>query len=257
MRLFALCVGLLLLVACSSQPDSETLLIHSARTAYITGENLTAEDLYQKYLQNFPHGGYRLEAWNRLYDISVNLRNDKKGAVPLVDAMLLEYASDPQLHAELLKRAAHIHSDLHEYALSARFWEDYIRLPGIDPSTRNDARVQLSKVYVLLKQTEESLRILHECRQDPDPLHFYLECQLESANVLVHVNQYEKAKDVLITLRTQAPVGSVLWSRISFLLADVYEHEHEPGKAREIFESILNTFPNQQVVKTRIQNLKK
>jgi len=254
MRRIALC--LFLLASCSSQPDAETLLIHSARTAYITGENLTAEDLYQKYLQNFPQGVNRLEAWNRLYDIRVNLRNDKKGAVPLVDAMLMEYATDASLRPELLKRAAHIHADLHEYAASASFWVQYIALPGIDAAARNDARLQISKIYVLLKQLDDSLRTLRECRQDQDAQAFYLECELESANVLVRMGQYGAAKDVLVNLRSQVQERSVLWSRVSFQLADVYEHEHQNDKALEIFASILDTFPNPQVVKTRIQNLK-
>jgi tetratricopeptide (TPR) repeat protein len=252
----ALCLACVL-GACGAGPDSESQLLHSARTAYITGENLSAEDLYQKYLQDYPEGAYRLEAWNRLYDIAVNLRGDKRGAVLLVDAMLMEYAADPALIPELISRAAQLHGDLHDYEKAGTFWTQYIGLPQVPQPRRNQARLRLAKVYAVQKRIEDSLRILRECQQVKDEEQVYASCQLEEAGGLIRLERHDAAKALLLDLRSKVPAGSAVWNQAGFLLGEIYEQAHQTAQAIEVYESLLDTFPNPQAVRTRIQNLKK
>lgn len=256
-RATILAFAVFLSVSCGKPADPETELLHSARTAYITGENLTAEDLYQKYLQGYPDGGYRLEAWNRLCDIAVNLRKDKAGAVPLIEAMLLEYGADANLRPELLRRAAQLQADLHEYPKACEYFEKYLGEAGVPPTDRNTARQLLAKLYELQRREDDSLRVLRECHAEKDPGSVFLDCKLESANLLVRMQQYDAAAASLMELRDQVSAGSLVWSRAGFLLGEIYEHNHENDKAVAMYQSILDSFPNPQAVRSRLTTLKK
>jgi len=253
---FVVCVLIFSIQCCSNITDYESNIIHSARTAYLTGENITAENLYKKYLQEFPNGKYRFEAWERIYDITTNLRKDKISSLPLLDAMLMEYASDRNLYPQILKKYAILHLDLFQNDESIKLWLKYIGLTIISDSEKNNGRLQLSKQYLLQNNFDSALLVLRKCNECIDSEGFYSFCKLQEAEVLFRMNQIDAATSLLQSIRRDYPKQSIIYLEASFLLGDIFEIIQNKSDALEMFESILASYPNTQAVRTRINNLK-
>ncbi|QLA14648.1 tetratricopeptide repeat protein [Desulfolutivibrio sulfoxidireducens] len=253
----ALFAAVVLIAACGQPGDPAPAILHDARTAYITGENLTAEELYQRYLQEFPQGENRLEAWNRLYDIAVNLRKDMRKAVPIVDAMLLEYASDPAVFPEVVERAAGLHGALREWDIAAGLWTRYIQLPGITGAHRSQARIQLAKCLTLDKKAEQALAVLRECGQSGEESGVIFQCRIEEAGILLRMDQFDAAKTKLQDLLSSSDVDSGRRAQAGFLLGETFEALQLKAEAIRTYESILADYPNPQAVKARLEYLRK
>ncbi|MEF3698344.1 tetratricopeptide repeat protein [Desulfolutivibrio sp.] len=243
--------------SCSQDNDIESKIINSARTAYLTGENITSEEFYKNYLQQFPKGKYRLEAWERIYDITINLRKDKINALPLLEAMLLEFANEKQLYPSLLKKTAVLQSDLNNNELSIQLWNKYIGLVEITDIEKNEARIQLSKQYLFCNNFDLALKSLRDCNKTIDLDGVFSLCQLQEAQVLFRLNEFDAASALLLNLRNSFRKNSDIYLESSFLLGDIYELKHDRPAAIKIFESIVDSYPNTLAVKTRIDNLKR
>ncbi len=246
-----------LAAACGRAEDPEFGLLHGARTAYITGENLTAEELYQRYLQDFPQGKNRLEAWNRLYDIAVNLRKEPARAVPIVDAMLLEYASDPAVYPEVVERAAGLHGALREWEAAVGLWTKYLELPGVTGSRRSLARVHLAKCLVLDRKEERALAVLRECGRDRAGIEVLFQCRIEEAGILVRMDQFDAARTTLGEILALDGLDPGRRAQAGFMLGETYEALKQKAEAIRAYESILDDYPNPQAVKARLDFLRK
>lgn len=256
LRFFVLFFLIFSLQCCSSNTNSESNIIQNARTAFLTGENIAAENFYKNYLKDFPNGEYRLEAWERIYDITVNLRKDKVNALPLLDAMLLEYANDKKLLPQIIQKLANLCSDLFQHEKSIELWIKYIELEILTDSQRNLARLQLSKEYLLLKNFDLALQVLRMCIDDKDSEGVFSSCQIQEAQVLFRMNQYDAATFLLLSLRSNYPKQSNIYLDATFLLGDIFEILQNKTKAIEMYESILESYPNTRAVITRLNNLK-
>jgi tetratricopeptide (TPR) repeat protein len=246
-----------LTTACGHPEDPEQALLHGARTAYITGENLTAEELYQRYLQEFPQGAQRLEAWNRLYDIAVNLRKEPTKALPIVDAMLLEYASDPAVLPEVIERAAGLHGALREWEVAGELWTRYLQLPGISEPRRSLARVQLAKSLTLDRKAEQALSVLRECGKIGEEPAVIFQCRIEEAGILLRMDQFDAARTMLHKLMSLEGLDPGRRAQAGFLLGETYEALQLTPEAIKTYESILEDYPNPQAGRARLEFLRK
>ena len=106
---FLLCLLLLVCVVACSTDNEETRELQDVRTAYTEGFYLKARAGYEQYLQRFPQGQFRFEAWNRLLEIAVDVSGDQKRAISILEAMILEYDQDQEIAWELMNHLAELY----------------------------------------------------------------------------------------------------------------------------------------------------
>lgn len=245
-------IFLLLLFSCNGNGITENDLLHNARTAFLIGENVSAENLYKQYLQFYPTGKFRYEAWERIYDITVNLRNNKLEALPILDAMQLEFSNDKDSVINILELTAKLYSDLYLTEQAIETWEKYIRISQIETYRINYARLQLSRLYNLINKHELSFKVMRECRTTHDENHVYLKCQLQEAQLFLKLQQVSQASEILENLITKINANSDIYFESNLLLAEIYELQNDNFKAKQLYQNLLIYFPENQVIKSRL-----
>lgn len=245
---------ILILFSCSNADDIETNLLHRARTAYLIGENITSEDIYKKYLQSYPTGKFRYEAWRRIYDITVNLKYKKKDALPIIDAMILEFSNDKSLMIEILELSAQVYTDLLLTDKAIDIWGQYLDIVG-NEQDNNLARLQLSKLYASINQYEMALKTLENFKSTSDTNTITQECELQEAKILVKLNLNDKACKILNKIITESKTYNNIYYESVLILAEIYEIQNNKQLAKNLYKNLLSYYPSHNVIKSRIDSL--
>ena len=145
--------------------DPQDAVLETARKAFLSGQYGTAEDTYQYYLQMYPKGRFRLEAWQRLADIRQDSRDSPRDAALLLETALLEFSCEPSVSADLLLRAARFRAQAKDYALACAHYAALLSLSSLGNEERLDAYLQVAHLRLLTNDAPGALAILQECRQ--------------------------------------------------------------------------------------------
>lgn len=250
--------GLALLLAglagCSGRKaDPEAGVLESARRAYLDGRYLTAEDGYQFYLQAYPRGAQRLEAWQRLADISQDGRESVSEAASLLEAALLEFAADPKAAVELLSRAADLRLRLRHYDKAAVHVEALLALPGLQPARRVEASLQLGRLRVLVKDEDGALAVYAACRAAalPDSAR----CALSQGELLLRRDRVGEAESILQAVYTGAGNDPALRAQAGFDLGQLLEARNDKAGAKTLYAAVRDMHPNPLAVQKRLEAL--
>lgn len=226
-----------------------------AREAYTKGYYLEAESAYERYLQSRQDGAYRTEAWDRLLNIALNIKNDLDRSASLLEAMYLESGADPKRGAVLLHKMGDIYERKGERDRALANYEK--ALSAVEPTSDEASRIRLDIVRLYRKQGNYDLAIetLKNCVRDSSDDAFREQCRYELAQTYGFIKSWDMTRETLETLLHSDGATEETTIMATLLLADVYEQERQPQKARELLESIRTIHPNPMVIDARIKNL--
>jgi len=254
--------GLVLLLlgqaCCQATPaDPEADVLETARQAFLSGQYIRAEDTYQYYLQMYPNGRFRLEAWQRLTDISQDGHDAPGEAATLLEAALLEFGSDPDIAPDLLSRSAQLRVRRKEYDVAVASYQAILSFPGISDKKRLDAYLQLAHVRMLTGDIPAALAVLQTCRQSDLPVTESVVCAYTQAETLIGLDKGREAEPILQEIFSDAKNSATLRGQAGFSLGLMYEAKKDKAAAKTCYENVLSLHPNPLVVKKRLEFLSK
>ncbi|MBG0777434.1 MAG: tetratricopeptide repeat protein [Desulfovibrionaceae bacterium] len=239
---------------CSDRRADEASL-GKARAAFSEGRYLEAEDLYQAYLQVRPQGRYRWEAWNRLLDVAVNVRTDPNKATGLLEAMYLEFGSDPDRAWKILSRVADTY-------VAQRMWDKAndalqraLNIQGLDAGLMPEIHYRLARIYAKQRENDLAQDSLELCIQNARESALKARCLYALSQTLSNMQVLELAETHLRELIALKGVDAEQRALAVFLLADICEQENRRDEARELLRSIAKTYPNPKAVEKRLEHL--
>ncbi len=245
-----------LLAACEQKPDEPADGLHEARQAFARKEFLDAERQYERYLQQNPEGTQRWEAWERLVDIALSIREDQHLATDILEAMALEYTEDPKRGKEALERLGQVYESGHRWDQALGAWKRLLAFPGVSKAEQGHLHLKLAKIYQLRGQNDLAAASLRSCLDMRTGPEVNASCLYELAQVLMMNEQGEQAKIYLMELGKMPDASLETKVLGAFALADFEEEQGNFQKSLDIFESIKSIYPNPDAVEARIKGLR-
>ncbi len=249
---------LFLLCACDAQtastPEDD---LARARSSMRQRDFMEAEKSFERYLRRAPDGEARWEVWNRLVDLALDVRHDKRAAEELLEAMLLEFEKEPTRRRESQDWLARLYESDHNYDRALELWLALIRDGETPSEMKAESYRSLARIYLRRLEFELTKEVLGYCLQlDVSPA-LKGRCQYDLADAYTVMEDLDAASKTLQDLLMAKGVEEPLRVLAVFMLADVLEQQGKNDTALELFESIKNSYPNAQVVEERINYLKK
>lgn len=228
-----------------------------ARTAMMKRDFLEAEKFFERYLKRTPEGGERWEVWNSLVELALSVRNDRKAAIELLEAMRIEYEDSTAKKREISVRLAELYRLSRKYDRAVFLWSSVAEDKNATHVERARACKNLASVYLRRLEFELAKESLGYCLELEVPDAIRAECLYDLAQTYMGMDEVDNAisrfRDVL-ALKNIAESTRTL---SIFMLADALEQKGEDAEAMELFNSIGNTYPNRKVVEQRIDFLEK
>ncbi|MCG8529768.1 MAG: tetratricopeptide repeat protein [Desulfovibrionales bacterium] len=248
---------LLTLLSGCMQPESESDLV-KARRAFINKEYTEAERFYQRYIRNNETGKERWNAWNNLVEITRNVWGNKKRAVELLDAMLLEYSGEPERYREILLTKGRLYSESGLWQEAITSWTQLLGAPGVTVEQEAVAYAYLGKAHLMRGDYGMAVDAYRDCRElaYDDSEHQQM-CIYALAQAYAYLGNFIEAEENLQLLLQRENLDTILLSRAKLLLADIYEQQDAPVKAISMLLDIQDTYPNPKVIEFRLQNLRR
>jgi tetratricopeptide (TPR) repeat protein len=253
MRLLALALLVVLPAACGQGGGEDDL--DAIREAYVQGFYLEARTGYERYLQLHPQGGHRKEAWQRLLEISLNVTGDTKRSISLLEAMILEFGQDREATWGLMNRLGALYEQIGDYPQSLAAREKSLEFAGDDTGRIVETRLAMARTQRTQREYDLAARLFARCAEQAPDAALRALCRYEEAQTYTFMQSWGQAKEVLEAMMADEPGDPDVHAQAVFLLADVYEQEMNFAKARQLFESIRETYPNPMVVEIRLKNL--
>ncbi len=236
-------------------PVGPALDLAIARDAYAGGYFLEAETAYERYLQADPQGKHRLEAWTRLVEIASGVKGDLGKAVTLLETATLEYNSRPEANWSLLFRLGELYEQQGQRKKAVDAWGRCQDTSGGDAAKAVQAQMRMAVANRAQGKHDLAVDLLTQCLGQAKDVETKSRAMYELAQTYGLSWQWAKARGILenILALDKAPQEVKVMS--AFLLADAYEAERNIPKAREILLSLKDTYPNPEVIVTRLATL--
>jgi len=254
-RITMVLLAALLLCAACSQDKGGSADLAKARESYSKGFYLEAESGYERYLQLRPQGKFRKEAWERLVDISLNIKGDLERAVSLLDAMSLELGDDKAEAWRVMFRLGDIYDQMGKRQKSIEAFEKCLMLAIDFPEETVKTQLRIARVYRSMGNYDLVMDTLQECSRNADNDADRAKCLYELAQSCSLINNWGIVKKSIEELLTLKDVDQETQAMATFLLAEAYENERRYEEAAKLLKSILNTYPNPKVVEARLKAL--
>jgi tetratricopeptide (TPR) repeat protein len=259
-RIIALACALAALVVLAAgcdrgAPTGPALDLKLARDAYAGGYFLEAETAYERYLQADPHGKHRLEAWSRLVEISSGVKGDPNKAVTLLETATLEYNNRPDTNWPLLFRLGELYEQQGSRRKAVDTWGRCLDTAGGDTAKIVTVQMRMAVADRAMGKHDLAIDLLTQSiKQARDP-ETKSRAMYELAQTYAVTWNWAKTKAILedILKIDKAPQDTKIMS--TFLLADAYEAERNLPKARELLLSLKDTYPNPEVIVSRLNSL--
>jgi tetratricopeptide (TPR) repeat protein len=244
------------LTACDRGASSGPAVdLEIARQAYSSGYFLEAETAYERYLQSDPQGRHRLEAWTRLVDICSGVKGDLDKAVNLLETATLEYGSRPKDNWALLFRLGELYEQRGQRKKALDAWGHCLDTAGDDIGKTTQVQMRMAIADRALGKADLAVDLLTQCIRQARDEESKSRGLYELAQTYGMSWNWAKTKSILqeILAMDKAPQDVKVMS--TFLLADVYEAEHNLPKARELLVSLKDIYPNPEVIVSRLASL--
>lgn len=253
LRVLLLAALLLCSAACGSDTQSQDLV--KARDAYSQGFYLESETGYERYLQLNPQGTHRKEAWERLLEISLNIKGDMHRAVSLLEAMSLELGGNKREAWQVMYRLGGIYNQMGKRQKAVEALEKSLMLAEGFPDAIVKTQLKLARIYRAQGNYDLVMEALQNCASNADTQDAKAQCFFELAQSYSLINNWTQVRTSLNELLKLENVDSEMRAMAIFLLAESYDYDHDYDKARELLKSILKTYPNPKVVEARLKAL--
>lgn len=243
------------LFACSRGGAAGDDDLDQARTAYSKGFYLEAEKGYERYLQVEPQGESRKEAWERLSEIAISIKGDLDRAVVLLEAMYLELGTDPEDAWRIMYQLGDVYAQLGNLTKAVESYEKCLVQAGQNVERTCRTQLRMAKLYRAMGNYDLVAVTLTSCAETAQDSESKARCLYELAQSYSFISNWSQSRRALEALLAMPGVSEETRSLSIFLLADIYENERNFGRARELLQSILTSYPNPRVVETRLANL--
>ncbi|WP_029896500.1 tetratricopeptide repeat protein [Desulfohalovibrio reitneri] len=250
----ALLLALLLASACSPRDEAKNPVLTQADDAYAQGLYLEAENLYQRYIQEYPEGKRRWHAWKRILEILNVVKNDQEKALLVLEAMLLEFGPQPERARTVLLKTGDLHlrrGDLDE-ALEA--WQKAARL-DVDGANPCDLYERISSAHFQAGRFDLAQDTLRDCVESQDAKSCHPQCNVDLAMTYTFQENWPKAKDILTDLLQDKSLPQREHDMAVYFLAETALQTGDPEKAGELLRSIQDSFPNPKAIETKLKEL--
>ncbi len=235
----------------------EETRIDIARRAFLNGEYLRAEGVYERYLETQPDGPYRLEAWVRLADISQYARETPARTATVLEAALLEFGENPATGPALRLRAARQRQQLGEYDKAAAHYKQLLAIPGLPPERVADIHIEFAEALMQAHDPMRAVGTLRTCGADLPAGDPHARCSLALAKVYLRLERPVQAEPLLRALYLHQDVPEDIRAQAGFALATWLEAGQDKEQARTIYESLRRTYPNPLVIEEKLRYLQK
>jgi len=233
--------------------------LEQARKAYVERRYLEAERLYERYLKLRDTDQHRWEVWNRLVELAANVRGDTKGAAELLETMLLEYGEQPERARDILKRIGALHQQKRQWDKAIAAWLRLIEMGQLAELAKQDmayVHQQLGRAYFARSEYDLAIDSFQQCaevyKDGPDRG----ECLYDLAQAHAVLESFSVAEQYLVEVLDIDEMVPERRSLAVLLLADIKEQQEDYNTAKKLLKSIKNTYPNPQVIHTRLRYLR-
>ncbi|MBG0790609.1 MAG: tetratricopeptide repeat protein [Desulfovibrionaceae bacterium] len=250
-----LAAAMTVVAACSSDSSPGREDIERARSSYSKGFYLEAEKDYERYLQIEPQGEHRKEAWDRLSEIAVSIKGDYDRAVVLLEAMYLELGEDPDEAWKIMFQLGDVYAELGNRAKAIESFEKCLVHAEDNPEHAYRTQLRMARLYRDMGSYDLVASTLENCADSATEPEVKARCLYELAQSYSIISGWNQAKKALEELLAIQGLSEETHALAVFLLADIYEHERDYRKTRELLGSILSTYPNPKVVESRLGSL--
>lgn len=246
-----------LLFACGEEQATVKDDLTLAREYMRHRDFIEAEKSYERYLRTNPNGEDRLEVWNQLVELALNVRHNRNSAIELMEAMLIEYEHQPEICWEIQEKLATEYDLARRYDRSLELWGQLLQNPGTPSVKKAAAYRNVSQIYLRRLEFELAKESLDYCLKLDVPLEIKAHCQYDLANAHMIMEDTEAGIAELRKLLSNEALSDDLRVLSVFMLADALEHQGKNDTALTLFKSIRQTYPNTRVIEARIEYLTK
>lgn len=246
-------VCLLFLTACRSEVPNA--LLAQADSEYELGNYIKAESLYESYLKSNPQGGGRWDAWRRLVDISLNVTGNDKKAASILEAAYLEFADHPEYAGKILSRLAQVQTSIENYEKAVTTWRRLLELhpPGKDELW--EVHWNLGKLYQFQGRYDMAREAMLACIEYAPNDAIRAKGMYELAQAYSLLKNRPQARVWLKRVLEANGAEEETKALAAYLLSEIYELEGDFQRARELLQSIRDTYPNPLVIDSRLKHL--
>ena len=230
--------------------------IEEARQAMLARDYLEAEKSFERYLRRNPEGSERWDVWNSLVDLALSVRNDRKAAVELMEAMLIEYAGSPARKRIISAHLGEQYRLARKYERALELWSSVAEDKDADVVERARACRGLANIYMRRLEFELAKESLGYCLALEVPDTIRAQCLYDLAQTHSAMGEPEKAAGYFRSVLSLNYIPDTMRTLTVFMLADTLEQDNKPKEALELYTSISETYPNPKVVEQRIAFLK-
>jgi len=230
-------------------------MLGQAEEEYAAGNYLRAESLYERYLEANPQGEERWGAWQRLTNIAMNVVGDQRKASALLESAYLEYADNTERAAGILWRLAQVYTDLRSWDQATETWLKLIDLRGGPADRVWEAHWNLGKIYQFQGQYAMAKDSMLSCMELAPDDASRSRCMYELAQAFSFLKNREQATSWLEKLLALEDAEPELRALGAYLLAELAEADGDIPRARELLESIRDSYPNPKVIEARLKHL--
>lgn len=249
---------LLLLLLLGGCQGSDTDLEHfrAAEQAFASGRFILAEQLYEQFLQQQPESPSRWQAWKRLLLISESIRRNPRRSLEILQSMSVEYEHDLPKLLEVLQCMASVHSHgLAQPEKSIDVWMRSLDFCPEAPGACWHAHWNMAAIHFDQGRFAESRRELEQClewagSQDNTAAAMYMMARTYALN-----EEHDYALSWLDRLAELEGSSGQHRALALYMAADIHIQEGRAEQGRKLLASILETHPNPQLVKLRLNQI--
>lgn len=241
---------------CGKNSDKVKPEFVKASKAFADGYYFEAEKGFENYLQKYPQGKMRLQAWNNLVLIASDVRQDPERGASLLEAMYLEFGHDYKRAPLLKRRVAEMYIRSGKLKIGVENLEKSIEFSDQPQEQMDKTRMILAETYRKLGNYDLAIFVFGECADYTKNNHTKSEALYEKAQTLTLIQSRQRAMSELEKLIKLPEITDEIKSKAIFLLSDLYEQQDDYKKAYDLLNEIKETYPNPNAVKLRIKFLK-
>lgn len=230
-------------------------MLRQANQEYAGGNYLRAESLYERYLEANPQGDGRWQAWQRLAEISLTVVGDQRKGSALLESAYLEYTENTERAAGILWRLARVYTDLRDWDKASETWIKLIDQEHVLKEKAWEVHWNLGKIYQFQGRYAMAKDSMLSCMEVAPDDASRAQCMYELAQAYSFLKNKEQSHAWLEKLLALENADPELKALSAYLLAELAEADGDIPRARELLESIRETYPNPKVIQARLKHL--
>ncbi|SHN50882.1 tetratricopeptide repeat protein [Desulfovibrio litoralis] len=253
-KYYIIFICLFSLLGCLKEEQNPNQELSDAQQALTEKDYIEAEKCFDRYLRHYPDGTKRWEAWNSLLDLTIDIKQDERLAIEILETMLVEFEENPKKSRIIILKLGEKYHELRKWEDSARVWVKILKDHGASSEEKALAYRRLSTAYLRRLEFEPAREALKYCLNLNVSDETKSLCLYELADALMIMEELPEAETTLEKLLGEKSVSEQTRVMATFMLADVAEQLGKNEKAQKLFHSILDLYPNKKVVEIRLQN---